>query len=45
VKGPPAGLGVEFTGLDEARRQQLHEFVSSVAPQYDFTAFDEIVQA
>jgi type IV pilus assembly protein PilZ len=32
VKTPTPGLGVEFVGLDALRQQQLHEFVSSVAP-------------
>ena len=32
VKTPTPGLGVEFTSFDPSRRQQLHEFVASVAP-------------
>jgi hypothetical protein len=41
VTGPPAGLGVEFIALDDIRRAQLHEFVSSVAPTIEIHTFDE----
>src|SRR5262249_27245449 len=31
--GPPRGVGVEFVGMDAARRQELHDFV--YAPLYE----------
>ena len=38
------GLGVEFTDLDDSRRQQLHEFVSSALPPIVLDDFEDLIE-